>query len=978
MYFDQKGFYGIESQLGFQMDKPIGLLKNKANSASGTITIDPYRSGVDKESIYGASFEAELKNKLGVSCELQFKKVKDGRILPDVILFGADLPEPGVLIYAATYITSIRGGLRELADTIAGGNSTIPLTLEAGVGLTFGEDPAVFDGNVDLTLKMTGMMLEGNLDFSGEEMLTYAMIQAQWSDPWFIKAKADVDVLGWNIIVGEAKFFLGENTKLNRVDINGYMSSVLQVPEDVPIAGGMALSKFVMGFDNDKIYGSKGFGVGPLSVNLTVTYYWSGNIKISTDSKPEDDAYVYLLVTDEATGDQRLIGIGSGIKTVATSDTAGKDVPQQDVIYHDRKDGVQLIEYTSNVVGMGGIEVSDFGKTHSIPVNDVFNEEKPADALLQVEYFGEDKPELALTNSEGTALKIKYYDVTGSEETAPAIDGTVSAFYHDTEVDGATQKYAYIAVPYEMLENTEGHWMLTSDQTVETKLLSLPRAASLQSVTMTDDGEDTITADIAAQYAGVGDTVNLYLTKEQENEGTSYVDDGNGGSFAVQKLSDPGVRIASFPVTADDLSGTDAAITKDIDLKNCDILGENLDVRSLLETGDYYLRAELVSKSTYSTAMDNEHIVHLTDPQAPSAVDGVEVKCAGNGYFNVSFAPVADQTNSGNTPEELGYCMDVYQRDESGELVLYDNLNGIVFTKDELEESYRDGDVYTVPLGGWTQTNSGYVGLETGNSYVVRVRAVNIDTREGYHYSPGTDSEETLLPVPHKPVITVGTTAPGATVSEPTSDNTSYQITTNATSPTLTVKADQNEVQTTVLCGDKSYGVVENGEIDLSDFSTDGTYCLELQATNLDTGDYSVTIVYLTIDTIAPFLYVESPLTGDRTESGKIHVKGTTAGGGETSLTVYVNGATQGVVLPVDESGIFDGAVSVTTDEPTAKIKLVALDTAGNENRAEVAVTNAAYKVPQSITLRSIAMEHGCLRRNLHHRGVPLWRVCGR
>lgn len=77
-----------------------------------------------------------------------------------MILFGADLPEPGVLIYAATYITSIRGGLHELADTIAGGNSTIPLTLEAGVGLTFGEDPAVFDGNVDLTLKMTGMMLE--------------------------------------------------------------------------------------------------------------------------------------------------------------------------------------------------------------------------------------------------------------------------------------------------------------------------------------------------------------------------------------------------------------------------------------------------------------------------------------------------------------------------------------------------------------------------------------------------------------------------------------------------------------------------------------------------------------------------------------------------------------------------------------------------------------------------------------------------
>jgi hypothetical protein len=954
VFFDPKGFYGIESELGFQLDKSIGLLGKKANSASGTITIDHYRDGIEKESVYGIEFEAELKKKLGVSCELQFKKVKDGRILPDVIVLGADLPDPGILFYAETYITSIRGGLRELADTIAGGNSTIPLTLEAGVGVKFGEEPAEFDGNVDMTLKMSGITLEGDLNFSGHEMLTYAMIQAQWSDPWFIRAEANVDVFGWDIIVGEARIFIGQNTKRNRVDFQGYMSAGLQIPNKVRIVGGMSLGGVCMGIDNDKIYGSRSIGVGFVSVNLTVTYYWSGGLKIDTDSQPDDEAYAYLLVTDEKTGDQRLIGIGSGVKTVAVSNPDSESA-QQKVIYHDMEDGVQLLEYTSNSDSADGIQVSDFGKTHSIPVNDVFSANQPADALIQVEYFGDKAPALTLADGDGNPLKIKYYDVTGSETTARKEDGTVCAFYQNTDVDGATQKYAYIVVPYEMLEASGGNWTLASDQTIETKLLSMPRAASIQSVEMTDNGDDSITAAVAADYVSAGDTVNLCLTKEPESNDTNYVDDGNGGSIAITETTDPGVKIASYQITDSDLSGTSAMITKEIDLTSCDILGEVSDVRSLLETGDYYLRAELVSGSTYSAAMDSQHTVHLTDPYAPCAVDGVTVKSAGNGYFDVSFAPVSGTTNNGGTADELGYCLDIYRYDDDGELVLYGNLNGIVLTGDELEESYRDGDHYTVPIGGWTETDDGFIGLETGNSYVVRVRAVNIGSDDSYHYSSGKDSEETLLPIPKKPEITVGTTAADATVTEPTSDDTAYHITTNAASPTLTAKADQSNVRIETFCGDKSYGTFENGSLALTDFAADGTYCLELRATNTQTGDYSVTIVYLTVDTIAPFLYIESPQTGDRTESGKIRVTGITAGGGDTVMTAYVDGAAEGTRVSVDANGSFDGFVPVATDKATAGIRLVAMDPAGNQNSAVIDVTNGDYKVPQSITLRSIS-----------------------
>ena len=56
------------------------------------------------------------------------------------------------MINPATKISSIRGAIRELAMTIAGGTERLPLTLEAGIDMELGQRPAVFSGSVDLTL----------------------------------------------------------------------------------------------------------------------------------------------------------------------------------------------------------------------------------------------------------------------------------------------------------------------------------------------------------------------------------------------------------------------------------------------------------------------------------------------------------------------------------------------------------------------------------------------------------------------------------------------------------------------------------------------------------------------------------------------------------------------------------------------------------------------------------------------------------
>ena len=52
-------------------------------------------------------------------------------------------------------------------------------------------------------------------------MLTEALVQTQWASPMFIRARAQIDVGGWDIIVGSASLFIGENLEKGRVDFEG-------------------------------------------------------------------------------------------------------------------------------------------------------------------------------------------------------------------------------------------------------------------------------------------------------------------------------------------------------------------------------------------------------------------------------------------------------------------------------------------------------------------------------------------------------------------------------------------------------------------------------------------------------------------------------------------------------------------------------------------------------------------------------------
>jgi hypothetical protein len=138
--------------------------------------------------------------------------------------------------------------------------------------------------------------------------------------------------------------------------------------------------------------------------------------------------------------------------------------------------------------------------------------------------------------------------------------------------------------------------------------------------------------------------------------------------------------------------------------------------------------------------------------------------------------------------------------------------------------------------------------------------------------------------------------------------------------------------------------------LQLAPFATDGTYAIELVVENTRTKDKTVRVLYLTVDTIAPILYLDEPLTGARTSGGKIHFAGRTTN--DAALVVEGNG--RQTALNVGDDGRFSGDVAVDSGDPAVQLAIVARDGAGNENKAVVEVTNDRFNVPAGLVIKQV------------------------
>ena len=972
VFFDSSGLQSIEADLNFDLGKKVGLLE-QGEQAGGNLTIhyyDPdYRASFAKRGYptptekYQLDFGAKLKKVGGVDVLLSFKRVADGRILPDIIGFEAQPPKPGILVTGGTYLTEIRGAIKELADTIAGGSSTVPLTVEAGVGITFGQAPATFNGDIDMVLKMTGIEFNGKLGYKGKPMITMGQIKAQWVTPWFVSAAMEMDVMGLNVIIGNARIFIGENLELNRTDFEGFVSAALQIPGSVPVVGGFQLGQVSFGLNNDKIWGSASVGVSPIAVAVGITYYWGGGIEFGTDGEGLPDAYTYMLL-EKPEEEPVLIAIGSGMQTEATSYINDNTIHQ--IEYHAVEDGISILDNGKNDIGIGGIEVMDEGRTHIIPV-DILDSDR--DALIEVEYYGDDVPELQLVDKNNDSYDIKY-------GTVGVTTTKYTAFKQELETkDGVTRKLAYIMLPRTQM--TPGSYTLTSSERVQTKLLSMPTASSISEVELTKDSKDnTYTATVSVANRHEGDTLSLYLTKEAVGTGmqkkTIEGKDGEDITVELTEDNDPGIMIYDgIPVDSDTVVQTfDVS-----DISGDFAISDLGDIRTLLESGDYYLRAALKSDTAYS-AMTSNNRLRLVDPKAPGAVQGAELVSAGNGFFNLSFNEAA--AISGNTVD--GYRVDFF--DEDG--MLYNDYNGIIFTNEDIKDFCNDG-CYTIAIGGRAVTGGSgtaddpysYSGLETGKKYTAKVYAYHQTEDENYHYASPADSALTLLPAPIYAKVTSLTSESGTVSSYSYEDpesgamiaTTAKQLVTNMPAPVIKVGTDI-PAKIEAYNGDTYIATAEDGVIGLDTLTVDGDYAIELRLTNLVTSDISVAVIYVTIDTIEPTIFITNPGVKTKTASDYVYDgSGNVIGVSEVPVTgsmavdfhtpVKVEGITEagstvtanGIALSVDENGNFSGGVTLPNTAAKSEIKIIATDKAGNVNNAKMTVTNKGFGAPVGVNV---------------------------
>lgn len=983
--FNDKGFVGIDAALKFDLGEEVGLFGPKKEGAkkkdddgpaspSGEITVTHFVQDIGGEPVenqYGLAFDAQLKNMLEVSVELSLKKVRDGRILPDVIAFGAGLPSPGILITGATYLTGIRGAVRELADTIAGGSKDdpFPLTVSAGVSLRFGMAPAYFFGDVDLTVKRTGLKVEGKMDFSTMAepedddklpMLTKALLEAQWVTPWFVRVEAEMDIGGWDIIIGKAGIFVGQNLEKNRTDFEGYIGSKIQIPNDVPIVGGMPLSSMFLGVNNDKVWGS----IGILLISLGITYYWGGGVEFGTSTDQLPDGVIHLVVDDPELG-PRLMVIGQGVETVATSEAAVPAAEQenQEIVYREVAEGVEYVENGSLNVSVGGITVKNSGRVHEIPMGGV-----TGNAVIEMEYESKDRPEFTLKDASGKVFPVKF-DNTNTDPTANAFTQYIPAANSKDQVD---VRKAYIIVPADKVNG--GTWTLTAVSPVKTKLLNVPTAPQLNDIVLAKDSSNAnkFNASWKVANAAEGDTINLYLAQDAVSKKTTTLDNGE----PVLEAGDPGLLIAKdIPVGQNGgVSGGVTSGSTSIDVTNVTLMGNPEDIRGLLRQGNYYLRAELKSSATFATKTSVQKF-EIVDPYAPQNVSDLKVEPAGNGLFALSFKPGAKK--AGHSGYEHSYIIDA-KRLQDGEMKDYDNFGEILFTEAELAPYWNaaTGKYEGILIGGWSATSTSdvvelgslegttmdlkdvkYVGLEVGYEYEIGVSAATVpteadDKNQNYHYADRIAAAKKLLPVPVKPKLNV--------TGQGTVENTGDYINllTKQTEQTLTFTSDQKNVTVEVFYAEESIGKVtlsntasgSQGTLKLTNFQTDGPFAVELRSTNTVTKDLSVTMLYLTVDTIAPVLYIDQPATGARTvndgSGNKITVAGTTTKG-----TLLKVGST---VVPVAEDGTFNAQVPVSSADPTVALQFTATDGAGNENSAVVNISNESFDVPSALILEQV------------------------
>lgn len=352
---------------------------------------------------------------------------------------------------------------------------------------------------------------------------------------------------------------------------------------------------------------------------------------------------------------------------------------------------------------------------------------------------------------------------------------------------------------------------------------------------------------------------------------------------------------------------------------------ENITLPSTLAAGNYYVTLSLSDEGKSFDSYTVDTPVAVTNINAPAAPKSVTLANAGNDKMKVTITP------DDNDNKLEGYFVDVY---EDGKLI----DAGLYWAKDDMDNIIIGGR-YDVPyvndkgepvvVDGKSYETLGY---NPGSKYSVRVRAGNVKAEAAgdvYYCSSFVTSNEVELKAATPPSVTI-----------------SYD------EGAVTLRSNPKVTGTLYVNIDTVYEISDTDsftqEIDLPD----GEHTIEFRGVDGD-GDSVVVKEVISVDTTAPVIMLEAPLSG--VFSGdRIDLRGRiTDADTEVEVGVKINGETFDLPKNSFAEGVLDGSVMLDSSENQSNVtvEIVATDRAGNSATKLVGLTN-----PQAANVEEIAV----------------------
>ena len=517
-------------------------------------------------------------------------KSRNGMPVPDKITFFLGGITPGINVdgMGILWLQGAGGGIDNLYDTIFLQDAVPPLKLILKAQFSLMQ---IISAKAELQLSLRGFGIElsdGTLA-NAVPVLNSARLQFDWYPEFYFLSSVNISI--YDAIVGSGYIVAEDNGFFEF-----FVRAALQIPDDIPIIGGMTVAQAGLGANNQKIWGQ----VEVIGIDLGIVYYWGGSINwgggtpavptypdladmgtgSGTALMSEDDIPVYF---DEETGQTLYAHVGTNLNS-----------------------NVQMLSEITSVKSLDNtIYTAIDGKSHTITLA-----ENNKDKLLVLEWEAE--------SLEEARKDLENIQITGN------LNGTSQAEYILTLLadsqENANANLTYneetgtvtLAVSFTEPEDFEKVWTVTTENVSSAVLYEidpLPALSDTTAVSVSADG--MVTVDLRGQELEKFSSISFIAVKNSDTVSTASLLSGLSENVL------PGSRLAAQTSDSSAVSETEESAEL---VYRTETFGNGTEIQFPLpetfETGTYTLRmiAEDDAADYYSELGKKFEYININHP----------------------------------------------------------------------------------------------------------------------------------------------------------------------------------------------------------------------------------------------------------------------------------------------------------------------------------------------------------------------------